>query len=256
MACTLSLITPTVDREWLLPLTYEGLCHQTYDSWEWWVCDTSWRPSPFLSKLQDPRVHYVFQKTPLSIGNKRNILLDRCQGDIIVHIDDDDYYAPDYLERMIKALEGHDFCALGSWFAYDLKIQEGFYWKTQASASVHYVLAPIMGKTLQPYIFSDLDQVQHMAEEYGFTFCYTRAVAEKMRFPDLDFQEDRVFLSQLKEQGYALRMIHDEKGKVVKMVHDLNVSSIFPQYRIPEFMLYSYFPHLQRYLDAYRTLSS
>ena len=250
---TLCLITPTADREHLLPLAYQCLQQQTYSDWQWWICDTSWKKSNFIQQLNDPRVHYIFEEQRLSIGQKRNLLIEACQGELIFHIDDDDYYAPDYLQRMYQALQGYDFCSLNSWFAYDVKIQQGFYWNTTESADLNYVLTPVMGTELQKCTFADPFQTQRMASQgYGFTYCYHQHIWKEHPFPDLDHKEDHVFFMQLSDKGCAKNILADQQGSVVKIMHDLNVSSIFPQYRIPTFLFQSHLPAFMRYLDAYR----
>lgn len=41
-----------------------------------------------------------------SIGTKRNLLLDKAEGDYICFIDDDDLVAPNYVELILKAISG------------------------------------------------------------------------------------------------------------------------------------------------------
>jgi hypothetical protein len=42
-----------------------------------------------------------------TIGQKRNILKGRAQGDILVHMDTDDSYSPTYIESLVRTLSSH-----------------------------------------------------------------------------------------------------------------------------------------------------
>ena len=47
-----------------------------------------------------------------------------------MHFDDDDYYAPGYIEFMLEALRsGLDFVKLGSFFLYSQHFQRFAYWE-------------------------------------------------------------------------------------------------------------------------------
>ena len=53
---------------------------QTYGNWEWIILDDSAQPSAYSFAQSDPRIRYH-------------------------HVDDDEYYAPQYLEYMVNQLE-------------------------------------------------------------------------------------------------------------------------------------------------------
>ena len=44
----------------------------------------------------------------MSLGAKRNWLLDRVKTDLVAHFDDDDYYGPDYLKEMIRRMRENE----------------------------------------------------------------------------------------------------------------------------------------------------
>ena len=61
----------------------------------------------------DTRIKYNFDPTTsstpgengvMSLGAKRNWLLERVETELSAHFDDDDYYAPKYLEEMVTRL--------------------------------------------------------------------------------------------------------------------------------------------------------
>ncbi len=112
-----SIITPTCDRVAFLQGLYSLLKKQTHTNWEWLIYDTSTRAQNF----SDSRINYHHEHEILSIGEKRNRLIQRATGEVIVQCDDDDYYAPNYLEFVIEKLQNSAFFNLHSWFSYDLK---------------------------------------------------------------------------------------------------------------------------------------
>jgi glycosyltransferase involved in cell wall biosynthesis len=99
-----SAITPTFERHSFLPLLYNCFKRQSFVDIEWLVMDDSALPSEFMQTLDDPRVHYEHRTERLSIGMKRNLLIERAQGDVIMHFDDDDFYGSEYVSNMISAL--------------------------------------------------------------------------------------------------------------------------------------------------------
>lgn len=58
---------------------------------------------PLCGKI---KIRYIFNDTPLPLGNLRNISNDHTTGDIIVCMDDDDYYPPTRVSHAVKMLSG------------------------------------------------------------------------------------------------------------------------------------------------------
>src|SRR4051794_13447300 len=99
-----SVITPTFGRERYLPSLFRCFAEQTYADRELLVYDDSPHPSPFMTSLADPRVTYRHHPQRLTIGEKRNRLIEQARGEVVAFFDDDDCYAPGYLEAMVAAL--------------------------------------------------------------------------------------------------------------------------------------------------------
>jgi hypothetical protein len=61
---------------------------------------------------KDERIKYYFDPTVssdgrgdvMSLGAKRNWLVSQAETELVAHFDDDDYYAPHYLEEMVTRL--------------------------------------------------------------------------------------------------------------------------------------------------------
>jgi hypothetical protein len=246
---TLALITPTSDREDYLKFLYKGLLKQSFQDWNWYIADSSPFPSAFFQKHQDPRLHYTFLDEPSSVGQKRNFLVDQAKESWIVHIDDDDYYAPTYLKYLSKQLETCEFFLFSSWFAHDVKTHQSFYFETQKSQALRFICEPVTGPKLMelkitshtnPELKQKLMNRQFLG--YGFCFAYHKAVWQSHPFANLNSQEDWFFLEAAKSRGINLQLDADNKGHLVKIIHDQNLSSIFPQYRIPSFLMETYHP--------------
>lgn len=119
----ISIITPTYERARYLQGTYQLILNQTFSNWEWLVYDTSLNPSHF----EDSRVTYIHDYSILTIGEKRNRLKKRATGDVVIHFDDDDYYAPNYLATVLEHLRAASFFTMHSWFSYDVKTSQFYY---------------------------------------------------------------------------------------------------------------------------------
>ncbi|MCH9626338.1 MAG: hypothetical protein S4CHLAM123_15350 [Chlamydiales bacterium] len=248
---TLSVITPTGDREHFLKGCYKLLQKQNYTDWEWLVYDTSLRPVHF----EDPRVIYIHDENILSIGEKRRRLVEWARGEVIVHFDDDDYYAPTYLDTVVKSLEEADCFSFYSWFSYDLKTRQVHYWARNERADRYYVLNPLGGNEIRevglPARLKDLQVHKNHELGYGFSFAYRKEVAKNCTFPDCDLMEDRYFFRAAEKAGFRFNMVADQLGEAVHVIHDSNTSSESPQYRIPHFLLAEKFTDFFAHIELY-----
>ena len=100
-----SLVTPTYNRRRFIPSLIRCIEQQTYpkDRMEWIVLDDGQDPvgDIFNPHLVSLNITYIYSNEKLTIGEKRNKLNELAKGDIIVAIDDDDFYFP---ERVISAV--------------------------------------------------------------------------------------------------------------------------------------------------------
>src|SRR3954471_5913053 len=103
-----SVVTPTFGREKYLPGLLACFAAQTHTDRELLILDDSPAPSTFFGGLADSRVRYVHSKERLTIGEKRNRLVEMATGEVIASFDDDDYYAPGYLTAMLDGLGDAD----------------------------------------------------------------------------------------------------------------------------------------------------
>jgi glycosyltransferase involved in cell wall biosynthesis len=240
-----SIITPTFQRQDRLDVLYETFRRQTHEDTELLVFDDSPAPSAAMQAVNDPRVRYFYSDTRVGIGAKRDWLVRASSGEVIVQFDDDDYYAPHYVERMVHELADCDFVKLGKWFLMATDSGEYFYWDTTVISPLHYQLA--CGEALRPIVMNPAaeeraDWIDRMLWGYGFSYAFRRRVYDVAQFdPAIDRKQDYPFAVACRQAGLRLRAIADEDGLALHVIHDSNTSRSFPNYRVPPFLVAALF---------------
>lgn len=224
-----SAITPTYQREAFLVRLYAYFKAQTYAEKEWLIYDDSPVASAFFSRLDDPEVRYFHCPERVSIGEKRNFLISQACGGFIAHFDDDDFYAPDYLETMADRLSSCDFTKLSAWYVYSEAHDFWGYFDAVHPAPVHYHLKA-NGPVRQ---LPDFRLDPSMLWGYGFSYAYRRTVWERFPFEPLNFGEDHTLvLERLLESDLRLTHFADTAGLVLHLLHRTNASEAFPQQKL------------------------
>jgi len=105
---TVSVCTPTFNRRPFIPMMIECFNNQTYpkDKIEWIIIDDG------TDKIEDlvshiPQVKYFYYPEKLTLGRKRNIMHEKTSGDIIIYMDDDDYYPPERISHAVETLQNN-----------------------------------------------------------------------------------------------------------------------------------------------------
>jgi len=100
-----SLCTPTFNRRPFFEMAIRCFQHQTYpkDRMEWIILDDG------TDKIDDlvkdiPQVKYFSFDEKMSLGKKRNKMHEKAKGDILIYIDDDDYYPPERVSHAVETL--------------------------------------------------------------------------------------------------------------------------------------------------------
>ena len=102
----ISLCTPTFNRRPFIPYMIKCFEHQTYpkDRIEWIIIDDGSDPiEDLVSHI--PQVKYFYYEEKMILGKKRNLMHSKCSGDIIVYMDDDDYYPPERISHAVETLQ-------------------------------------------------------------------------------------------------------------------------------------------------------
>jgi glycosyltransferase involved in cell wall biosynthesis len=112
----ISICTPTFNRRPFIPFMIKCFEHQTYpkDKIEWIIIDDGTDPIEDLVK-DIPQVKYFYYETQMILGKKRNLMHSKCTGDIIIYMDDDDYYPPTRFSHAVEMLlQNPKFLVAGS----------------------------------------------------------------------------------------------------------------------------------------------
>ena len=102
-----SVCTPTFNRRPFIPSLIQCYKHQKYpnDRMEWIIIDdgTDIVEDLFIN-IDIPNVKYIKLNEKITLGKKRNLMHTYCKGDIIVYMDDDDYYPPTRVSHAVERL--------------------------------------------------------------------------------------------------------------------------------------------------------
>ena len=176
-----SICTPTFNRRPFIPIIIKCFENQTYpkDKIEWIIVDDG------TDKIEDlvshiPQVKYFRYEEKMSLGRKRNITNEKAKGDIIIYMDDDDYYPPERISHAVTTLQKNPkaLCAGSStmyiYFKHiDKMYQFGPYGPNHATAATFAFRKELLQKTR-------FDEKATVAEEKKFLKDY------KIPFVQLD----------------------------------------------------------------------
>jgi hypothetical protein len=103
-----SVCTPTFNRRPFIPAMLSCFNNQDYpqDRMEWIIIDDGTDPIEDLV-ASHPRVKYFKYDTKMTLGKKRNLLHEKSRGEILVYMDDDDYYPPQRVSHAVHMLVTH-----------------------------------------------------------------------------------------------------------------------------------------------------
>ena len=100
-----SVCMPTFNRRPFIPIIIECFNNQTYpkDKIEWIIIDDG------TDKIEDlvkdiPQVKYFKYDQKMTLGVKRNLTNSKASGDILIYMDDDDYYPPERISHAVETL--------------------------------------------------------------------------------------------------------------------------------------------------------
>jgi glycosyltransferase involved in cell wall biosynthesis len=144
-----------------------------------------------MTKIQDQATDeievMIDDDTIATTGAKRNRLIDQCETEWCVFIDDDDLIADDYIEKHLRILRNYpktDAIGFKGKITTNGRNSQDFIIKV----GLNYVEDKSTGKTVY------LRPINHI--------CVIRTeIARKVRFPDLIFAEDYDYAIRLAESG-------------------------------------------------------
>lgn len=96
-------IMPTANREKYIPFALDYFLQQNYPNKELVIIDDGIRSIQNLLP-DDPQIRHYYTQPLGTIGLKRNYAIERSHGEIIMHWDDDDWRAPDWISQQVNFL--------------------------------------------------------------------------------------------------------------------------------------------------------
>lgn len=188
-----SILVPTYNRRRFIPQLLRGYASQTYpkERMELIVLDDGTDCVEDMFK-GIPGVRYVRAESKMKIGAKRNMLNKLARGDIMVCMDDDDYYPPERVEHAVSALATSKANLAGSSEIYMYYTDSCEIWKFGPYGPKHAT---------------------------NGTFAYKRAYAQTHLYDEtVDYAEERSFL-----EDYKHPMVQLNPMKVMLVIaHEAN----------------------------------
>ena len=172
-----SCIMPTRDRRELALQSIQYFLRQDYPERELVIVDDGAEPLPVP---KDERIRYVRLENPATVGHKRNLAVERSRGEVIIHWDDDDWYAADRIRHQVQPLLSGEAEVSG------------------LTAEHFYSRGRFWGCTPQ------LHARMFFADVHGRSIAYARRVWEKVKYPDLSLSEDARFLQAALRRGIRI----------------------------------------------------
>ena len=133
-----SIVTPTYNRRYFIKRMIKNYMSQTYpkENMEWIIIDDgSDKVKDIFDNYQDEtnnsikNLHYIGLSEKITLGKKRNMLNRFCKGDIILNMDDDDYYFPNrvlYSVEMLLNNSKYMIAGCSALYMYNIKSKEVF----------------------------------------------------------------------------------------------------------------------------------
>lgn len=171
-----SVCTPTFNRRPFIEMMFRCFQNQTYpkERMEWIIVDDGTdKIRDLVEKSGIEQIKYVSVQEKMVLGAKRNLMHKKTKGDILVYMDDDDYYPPERVEHAVETLlsNPHALCA-GSSEIYiyykhiDKMFQSGPFGPTHATAGTFAFRKELLEHT-------SYDEKASLAEERAFLKEYT-----------------------------------------------------------------------------------
>jgi len=226
-----SICTPTFNRRPFIPMIIECFNNQTYpkDKIEWIIIDDG------TDKIEDlvtniPQVKYFYYPQKLTLGKKRNIMHEKTTGEIIIYMDDDDYYPPERIYHAVETLQNnpHALCAGSSeMYIYFKHIQKmyqcGPYKENHSTAATFAFRRELLKQT-------SYDDNACLAEEKHFLKNYT------IPFVQLDPLKSILVFSHNHNSFDKKTLLDDAPNKYVK-VSDKKVTDFIKEQPIFDFFM-------------------
>ncbi len=206
-----SVCTPTFNRRPFIPALIKCYKSQTYDSsrMEWIVLDDGTDSVRDLFEGVEG-VRYFRVEEKMTLGAKRNAIHAKCKGDVIVYMDDDDFYPASRVSHAVSVLKGNPkaLCA-GSSQLYTYFPTTGETWIFGPYGESHCTAAS-MAFRRSLLTRTSYDREAALAEEKHFLKNYT------IPFVQLDSRKTIVVVSHAHNSFDKTELLKDGPNKFVR----------------------------------------
>ena len=231
-----SIIIPTENRTHLLPDIIDCFNRQTWTNKELLILDNTLDGKNAIAQLQRkyPNASLWHINEKCSIGSKRNQLIQKASGELIAHFDDDDYYAPTYIETLARILihSNADLVKLSGWFCFHEASNTLGYWDTRRKDLPHTIFTGNDKPTPQEDEFTKSSYYSFLTG-YGFSYIFRKKIWTDSGFNDISHGEDSTFHDEALAKKGAIRYVKDNQGICLHIIHSQNTSKCFPNFLIP-----------------------
>lgn len=226
-----SIITPTFNRSHFLNLVLECVMSQSYLNLEWIILDDSPAPDLDLQKKLKSNMKYIYSEKKLSVGEKRNQLIEATSGEYIVHFDDDDFYGQDYIQTLMDHMtqQQADFCILSGFYCFHLDKKVLGYYKTHIKKGLAYKFFKDGAQALA----LETQNIPWIHLCFGWSYIFKKEVWRKAPFQKINVFEDRSFVMDAIKNQFKISFYEDQNGMTFHSVHKKSSSVCFPQFIMP-----------------------
>jgi glycosyltransferase involved in cell wall biosynthesis len=230
-----SIITPTFNRSDYLLLVSQCVNNQSYKNIEWIILDDSEEPNSHFQDNLTKNIKYTHVKKRLSVGEKRNQLIQASSGEFIVQFDDDDFYGKKYIETLMNQIttKQADFILMSGFFCSHLDQKKLGYYRTRHKKGLAYKFSR---EGITPVTLESLNiPLIHLC--YGWSYIFKKKIWKENPFKDVNVFEDRTFLIEAVKNKYKVMYYEDREGIAFHSVHKKSSSVCFPQFILPKFIM-------------------
>ena len=227
-----SVCTPTFNRRPFIPYIIKCFDNQVYpkDKMEWIIIDDGTDLIEDLVK-NHPNIKYFKYTTKMTLGKKRNLMHEKSKGEILVYMDDDDYYPPTRVSHAVERLLNNKkaLCAGSSeiyiYYKHIHKMyQFGPYKETHATAGTFAFKRELLKD-------SKYDDSKSLAEEKDFLKDYS------VPFVQLDPKHTILVFSHIHNTFDKRKLLEDTYKNPFTKVSDKSIDYFMSEEDIKEFFL-------------------
>ncbi len=187
-ACSAPLVTclmPTRNRADWVPQAIRYFEAQDYPNLELVIVDAS--ADGALAPLpNDPRIRRIRASQGATIGAMRNLGCEQARGEIVLHWDDDDFYAPSRVSAQVRPILDGEADVTGLHDAWFFELDQWLFWRC----------APALHAKL------------FIGDVHGGTLAFRRALhGPDCRYPEVSLAEDAYFLQLMMWRGARLKRL-------------------------------------------------